>query len=101
VACCLIFVMAQITGDFTLALKPFAWIMAVIMALAISFLGVFFYQKGARVVGSQNAAILSTFEPITSLVVGAAVYGEAVTAASLLGSLLILSSVVITAKMKE
>ena len=101
VACCLIFTMAQITGDFTLQLKPSAWVMAVIMALSISFLGVFFYQKGARVVGSQNAAILSTFEPITSLAVGVAVYSEAVTAASLLGSVLILSSVVITAKMKE
>ena len=51
--------------------------------------------------GPQNAAILSTFEPITSLLVGAAVYHETFTAGGMLGCLLILFSVVIVGRMKE
>lgn len=101
VACILIFIMAQITGDFTVGLSLKGWMIAVVMALCISCIGVWSYQVGARLVGSQNAAILSTFEPITSLVVGVIVYSEAVTISSIAGCILILSSVIIVTVTKD
>ena len=93
--------LAAATGNFTLAISLKGWVLALFLAIVISFLAVRSFQIGVRYIGPQNAAILSTFEPITSLVVGILVYKEAFTLAGIAGCALILSSVVITARMEE
>lgn len=90
-----------IAGDFTVGLTPAAWAVAVFLAVSASFIGVLGYQVGVKCIGPQNTAILSTFEPITSVIIGILVYQEAFTIRTLLGCLCILSSVIIVAKMKE
>ena len=65
------------------------------------FIGVLGYQVGVKCIGPQNTAILSTFEPITSVILGILVYQESFSLRTLLGCLCILSSVIIVAKMKE
>lgn len=101
VAAAMILVMALLTAQFTLRLTPLAWGTAVFFATATSLVGVLGYQIGVKYIGPQNAAILSTFEPITSVIVGVLVYREAFSARTLLGCLCVLSAVVIVAKMKE
>lgn len=101
VAAAMILVMALLTAQFTLRLTPLAWGTAVFFATATSLIGVLGYQIGVKCIGPQNAAILSTFEPITSVIVGVLVYQEAFSARTLLGCLCVLSAVVIVAKMKE
>lgn len=101
VAAAMILVMALLTAQFTLRLTPLAWGTAVFFAIATSLIGVLGYQIGVKCIGPQNAAILSTFEPITSVIVGVLVYREAFSARTLLGCLCVLSAVVIVAKMKE
>lgn len=101
VAAAMILVMALLTAQFTLRLTPLAWGTAVFFATATSLIGVRGYQIGVKCIGPQNAAILSTFEPITSVIVGVLVYREAFSARTLLGCLCVLSAVVIVAKMKE
>lgn len=101
VAAAMILVMALLTAQFTLRLTPLAWGTAVFFATATSLIGVLGYQIGVKCIGPQNAAILSTFEPITSVIVGVLVYREAFSARTLLGCLCVLSAVVIVAKMKE
>ena len=93
--------LAMATGSFTLNISLKGWILALFLAVVISFLAVRSFQIGVRYIGPQNAAILSTFEPITSLIVGILVYKEAFTLAGIAGCVLILSSVVITARMEE
>ena len=101
VAAAMILVMALLTAQFTLRLTPLAWGTAVFFATATSLIGVLGYQIGVKCIGPQNAAILSTFEPITSVIVGVLVYREAFSARTLLGCLCVLSAVVIVARMKE
>ena len=101
VAAAMILVMALLTAQFTLRLTPLAWGTAVFFATATSLIGVLGYQVGVKCIGPQNAAILSTFEPITSVIVGVLVYREAFSARTLFGCLCVLSAVVIVAKMKE
>jgi len=93
--------LAVATGSFTLDISLKGWILALLLAISVSFLAVRSFQMGVRYIGPQNAAILSTFEPITSLVVGILVYQEVLTLAGVIGCVLILSSVVITARMEE
>ena len=92
---------ALIAGDFTCGLTPAAWAVAVFLAVSASFIGVLGYQVGVKCIGPQNTAILSTFEPITSVILGILVYQESFSLRTLLGCLCILSSVIIVAKMKE
>lgn len=94
-------VMSLATGDFTVSLTPMAWAVAVFLAVSASFIGVLGYQVGVKCIGPQNTSILSTFEPITSVIIGVLVYQEGFTVRTLLGCLCILSSVIIVAKMKE
>ncbi len=101
VAAVMIFLTASTAGQLALKLTPAAWGTAIFFAAATSFIGALGYQIGVRYIGPQNAAILSTFEPITSLIVGVLVYREGFGIRTLLGCLCILSSVVIVAKMKE
>jgi len=74
---------------------------AVFLAVSASFIGVLGYQVGVKCIGPQNTAILSTFEPITSVILGILVYQESFSLRTLFGCLCILSSVVIVAKMKD
>ena len=85
----------------TLKLTPLAWGTALVFASATSLIGVLGYQTGVKYIGPQNAAILSTFEPITSVIIGILVYRESFSVRTLLGCLCILSAVVIVAKMKD
>lgn len=86
--------------QFTLRITPAAWMVALVTALLVSVVAVLPYQEGVHLIGAENAAILSTFEPITSLVVGVLVYHEALSLPTLAGCVLILTSVVIVARMK-
>ncbi len=94
-------VIQLIMGNFTLRLTPLAWGVAIFLAVTASFIGVLGYQIGVKCIGPENASILSTFEPITSVILGILVYHESFSLRTLFGCLCILSSVVIVAKMKE
>ena len=97
----LILALTLLMGKFTLRIMPTAWGIALVTALLVSVVAVLPYQKGVHLIGPQDAAILSTFEPITSLAVGVLVYDEALSLPTLAGCMLILTSVVIVARMKE
>jgi drug/metabolite transporter (DMT)-like permease len=53
------------------------------------------FQNGAFLIGGQKASILSTVEPITSLIIGFAFLNEHVGLLSVIGSVLIISASVL------
>lgn len=101
VASAMILIMSLATGEFTTELTMQAWIAAVLFAVLASLIGVFGFQLGVKYIGPENSAILSTFEPITSLVIGALLYNEIFSVRGVLGCVCILISTIIVAKMKE
>ena len=101
VASVMILIIALASGSFTVNMTPAAWLTAVIFAAVVSLVGVFGFQIGVRYVGPESAAILSTFEPITSVIIGVILYNEVFSTKAVLGCACILSSVIIVAKMKE
>lgn len=70
------------------------WLACLIFSLTLCIGAVYLFQQGAFLIGSQRAAILSTFEPITSLIIGVLVFREALTARSVLGAILIVAATV-------
>ena len=101
VAAVMIFIMALASGSFTVHMTGNAWVTAVVFAALISLVGVFGFQLGVKYVGPESAAILSTFEPITSVIIGILAYNEEFSLKTLAGCLCILSSVIIVARIKE
>ncbi len=101
VASVMILIMAAAAGSFTVNMTSKAWVTAVIFAAIVSLVGVFGFQIGVKYTGPESAAILSTFEPITSLVIGILLYNENFSAKAIAGCVLILSASVIVAKIKE
>ena len=81
------------TGQLQLALTPKAWVLCVLVALFTAFGALPLLQQGVRLAGASTAAILSTLEPITSVLLGVLVLGESISAAKLFGCGVIVASI--------
>ncbi len=101
VAAVLTATVAIFTGQMKLGFDLQTWVVATIFATVVSFVAVLGFQLGVRYTGAQSAAILSTLEPITSVVVGIVAYGESFSPRGIAGCILILAATVIVAVKKE
>ncbi len=82
------------TGDLPLNITYQGFLSTLMLALVSSFVGMVAFQTGLKIIRATTASILSTFEPITSLLVGIFLLAETLAWHHLLGSLLIIISVV-------
>ena len=73
--------------------SPDGWLLAILFAFLCSCLATVAFQIGTRFVGPENASLLSTFEPLTSVVIGILYYHETPTLRSFLGIVCILAAV--------
>lgn len=90
-----------ISGSFTFSLTPVAWAVMIFMAIALCFISVYGFQIGVKYVGPSTATILSTFEPITSLIVGIFLFNEVLQFKNIVGCIAILTATIIIGKQKE
>ncbi len=88
------FLLGQLTGTLLIVLDYRGWLLVASMSLLVSLGAVFLFQVGIRIVGPQRTAILSTFEPLTSIIIGTLAFEEALNLRIILGMLLILLAVV-------
>lgn len=94
----MMFVIGLISGNLDFHLTPLSWGVMALTANLSAFVGALLYQIGVKHIGSESAAMLSTFEPITSVVVGILVYSEPMTARIFIGCAAIIVSTLIIAK---
>ena len=74
------------------------WGLALLFAFALGFGAVVLFQKGTFMIGGSRASVLSTFEPITSIVAGVIIFGEPFSVFTVIGSVLVIVAGVIIAK---
>lgn len=91
----LIFSLAS--GSFTLKLNLTGWIFTFILSILVALGGVSLLSVGIKLIGPQSSSILSTLEPITSVVIGSLVFGEELGARGIVACGLILVAVVLIA----
>lgn len=84
-----------LTSKFTYPVKPIGWVLTFTYSFMLIFGGAIPLQNGIKIIGSQMAAILSTFEPITSVIIGVLVFKEIFNTKIFAGVLLILTSVIL------
>ncbi len=93
----IIFIFALITHN--LSMMPIeGYLLAMIVAVFTSLIGVVLFQKGICCLGASLTAILSTLEPITSIIVGMIFLGESLTIMKMIGCGLVLISTFILVK---
>ncbi len=73
------------------------WVLSLLFALALNVGAVLLFQKGAFLIGGSRAAILSTFEPITSVIVGTLILKEALGKFTVIGAVLVIAAGVLIA----
>lgn len=88
-----------IFGKFTVGIKMVVTYPIIIDVLCIvvisTLLALVAFVKGIKIIGSSNASILSTFEPIVSVLLGVIILNEKITFSIVLGTTLIIFSVLL------
>lgn len=84
-----------LSGQQSFSLNAQAWGATVLYAGVLLSVGVIAFQNGVKYIGAQNGALLSTFEPMTSVLFGILFFHEKLTVRSAVGIVCILCSVVL------
>lgn len=88
-------VFGLITGRLNLNLTPAAWGYSFLVSMMVSVGAITLFQYGITLIGASTTAILSTLEPITSVVMGILVLGEQMSVLKMVGCVLILVAVMV------
>ncbi len=77
------------------------WLAVSGIALIATMLPVATFLAGLKIVGATDASLLSTLEPVVTVILAAVIFGEPVLTAMLIGGALILAAVVITVQRQK
>lgn len=89
-----------LTGKLNLLIPGKALIMVVLLTLLSTVIPLVTFGIGIQVVGPGSASILSTLEPVTSLIVGYLVLSEDITGQMIIGTILIIAAVILLSAQK-
>lgn len=92
-----LFFFSLVTGGLSLNITYLGLLCAVMVAFTSNMIGMVAFQAGLKNVSPTTATILSTFEPITSLIIGIFFLGETSVWYHFIGVVLIIISVVMVA----
>lgn len=93
----LVLAFALATESFVYRFSMETWILTFGFAVSISVIAVVFYQMGIKLIGSQKTSILSTFEPVTSIVLGLIFFSELITVQKAIAIICIITASILLA----
>lgn len=88
---------ALLTGSLTFDLPAGAWALSIAFSFFVAVVATVCFQMGAKHIGPQMVSMVSTFEPLTSVVGGVLLFREQLTGRSLAGIVCILLAVFLLA----
>ena len=91
------FLICICTGNLALPATLTGWGLCLLFATAVTTGAVVLFQQSAFLIGGDKTSILSTLEPITSIVVGVLVFHEVLTPGVLIGSILVIAASILIA----
>lgn len=80
-------------SEFLISLNPVQILVVLIMSLFNTVLAVSFFLKGVKKIGASRASLISTIEPVITLLLAFLILGENFTLKQILGSVLVLASI--------
>ena len=97
VATAALLIVSLIIGNFMLPQSLGAVGACLLVALLSTVFATVLFQKGTALIGGPRAAILSTFEPITSVIVGIVIFHDPFSARTIIGSVLVITAAILIA----
>jgi len=91
----MMFMAAITTGNFNMHISFYALVAILLLALISTVVALMAFLEGVRIIGPSKASILSTIEPIVALTLGIIILGEPISVRIIIGSIMIVTSVVI------
>lgn len=91
----LVLIYGAASGRLYFNVTPLSWSLALVISLASTLIAAPLFVLGMRYAGAAEAGIYSTLEPVTSMILGAAVLGELMDAPRMMGGALIVFGVLI------
>ena len=88
------FLFGTISGSLSFDMTGQAWSFAAVISLIVTLGAMPLFQLGVRYEGASTAGIMSTFEPITSVIMGAAFLGEFIGISQIFGVAMIVAGIV-------
>lgn len=88
-------IMGMINGQLDFNMESYSFLASGGIALVSTVLALTMFLKGIKIIGPSSAAILSTLEPIVSIILGVLVLKEQLSITIVMGCVLILFSVII------
>lgn len=85
------------TNSLTLPATPLGWGLCILFSLLVTTGAVVLFQQSTFLIGGERASILSTLEPITSVVIGIVIFHEPLGIRVFLGTLLVVAASILTA----
>ena len=92
------FVAAITTSNFNIHISFYALVAILLLSFISTVVALMAFLEGVRIIGPSKASIFSTLEPIVSLILGIIILGEPISFRILIGSIMIVMSVVILSK---
>ena len=90
-------VFCLVTDTLMLPSSPAGWGLCLLFSFLVTTCAVVLFQQGTFILGGEKAAILSTLEPITSVLIGIFIFREAVTVKTVIGCILVISASILIA----
>lgn len=98
VVCSIVMLIVCVAGGLiTVPATPEGWLWCVVLALVVNVGAVVAFQIGTFIIGGERASILSTVEPLTGVIIGAAVFGEKITGFTGFGAALVIAACILIA----
>jgi drug/metabolite transporter (DMT)-like permease len=92
----LVFLMAGLfSGELSLQLSPVGWLAILGIAIFATLFGILFFFAGLSRIGATNAAIISTVEPVLTVIMSALLLDEKITLVQTSGGVLILAGILL------
>lgn len=73
------------------------WLLTILFAFSLNVGAMVLFQKGTFLIGGGRASILSTFEPITSILAGVLIFNEDIGVFTIVGTILVITASILIA----
>jgi len=94
----MLFVICVFTNQLVFPKSPAGWIMMIIFAITFNVAAAVLFQTGTFIIGGAKSSILSTLEPVTSVLAGFMIFDETLTALTVAGTLLVICASILVTK---
>ncbi len=91
------FMVCVLTNQLKLPQSVYGWLLTLLFAISLNVGAVVLFQKGTFLIGGGRASVLSTIEPVTSILAGVIMFNEKINTFTVVGTVLVIVASILIA----